>query len=515
MVGDLTLKSLDLDSQIQLLSRIQFLTRFSSNLVQISGQTGAGKTWLAQRYLESWAKDHKQALLLCHPSQSDAQHRTFILNQLVSSPLFNEQDPLLQSIERMMGNDKVQLLLVIDDAHLLSPTMIAELWALVVKAQTQPHWQVNILLFSQTGRLNKYLSQVSHGQGQAPLELEIGDLSQTEVLTFIEVMFATAGLDATARRHLKEQAMVVTPRPGALMRLNDKDDQGMANTASRRLSPALLVTLLAVVIGAAAIWLFLPTDKPASTVTQTPASAVDVPLDVKPLREVKSEPPQSPASPVVESAPYTGATIDDTAALPPEVKTDGLTVGRRDEGKRVVVPAELVDGLIAEQAQGGSGEAAVRALSPELEASGAETVPVSSSDASTNTVTAPEPVAQSQPNNPSNVATVSPSSTPVVENRVLGQELKQISSRQYALQLAALKSLSAANSFIAEHGIKDIAEIYETRRSDEPWFIIVTGQYNTVAAARRAERGLPQSVRAGQPWVKSYRQIHIEIDRVK
>ncbi len=165
MTRDTSVATLDLDSQVQLLSRIQFLTRFSSNLIQITGREGAGKTWLAQRYLEQWADNSNQTLLLCHRAQIDSQHRSIILKQLVAQPVFNEQDPLQQSVEHMLGGGSANLLLVIDDAHLLSATLIAELWALVQKAQTVHGWQINVLLFSQSGRLDKYLSQVSHGQG--------------------------------------------------------------------------------------------------------------------------------------------------------------------------------------------------------------------------------------------------------------------------------------------------------------------------------------------------------------
>ncbi len=83
--------------------RIQFLTRFSSNLIQITGREGAGKTWLAQRYLEQWADNSNQTLLLCHRAQIDSQHRSIILKQLVAQPVFNEQDPLQQSVEHMLG----------------------------------------------------------------------------------------------------------------------------------------------------------------------------------------------------------------------------------------------------------------------------------------------------------------------------------------------------------------------------------------------------------------------------
>lgn len=51
------LRVLELETQTELLDRLQLLTRFGSNLININGVSGSGKTWLAQRYLEAWASE--------------------------------------------------------------------------------------------------------------------------------------------------------------------------------------------------------------------------------------------------------------------------------------------------------------------------------------------------------------------------------------------------------------------------------------------------------------------------
>lgn len=76
---------LELDTQVELLERMQLLTNFGSNLVTVGGAPGAGKSWLAQRYLEAWASDKNQSLLMCHPNQDDQQRRTMVLTQLFLS----------------------------------------------------------------------------------------------------------------------------------------------------------------------------------------------------------------------------------------------------------------------------------------------------------------------------------------------------------------------------------------------------------------------------------------------
>ncbi len=92
---------LDLESQTELLERLQLLTRFGSNLVNVCGRQGAGKSWLAQRFLDSWAQDKNQSLLMCHPNQSDEQRRVTMLSQLFSEPLYNSKDALAESFARL------------------------------------------------------------------------------------------------------------------------------------------------------------------------------------------------------------------------------------------------------------------------------------------------------------------------------------------------------------------------------------------------------------------------------
>ncbi|WP_299016857.1 AAA family ATPase [uncultured Photobacterium sp.] len=511
MTRDMQVAMLDLDSQIQLLSRIQFLTRFSSNLVQISGREGAGKTWLAQRYLEQWAGNSNQALLLCHPSQTDSQHRSIILKQLAAKAVFNEQDPLQQSVERFFVGDRINLLLVVDDAHLLSAALIAELWALVQKAQTQPGWQINVLLFSQSGRLDKCLSRVSHGQGLAPLELDITDLTAQEVQTFVEVIFASDRLDAQERRSLKDKAVASLPTPGALMQLQQMEPTNMAGSSSRKISPMALLVVLLTLVAAGASYLFFSGDEPAELATDQSESEQGLEILPEPVlstgrfdEQALQEPTELPES-VSQDKPVS----DDTQLLLPPVSKEGLTVGRSDDSQRVVVPSDVVDAMLTEQEQGGTGEQAI-AMRPDVDAALTEVLEEAAEPESS-----PAPVQSTPREEPEVIAPVATIPQPTVRSRVPGVELKTIDRRHYALQLAALKSMSAANQFITEYEIAQIATIYETRRNDEPWFIIITGDYPDMISARKAETRLPQKLQSVQPWVKSYAQIHREIDRVK
>ncbi|MGF1737922.1 SPOR domain-containing protein [Photobacterium satsumensis] len=515
MSRGLHLTPLDLDSQIQLLSRLQFLTRFSSNLIQVTGTEGAGKTWLSQRYLEHWAGDSRQSLLLCHPNQQDGQHRAIILQQLAPRAVFNEQDPLGQSLERLFEQQPVNVLIVIDDAHLLSPDLLAELWGVVQQARLYPDWQVNVLLFSHNGRLDKYLGQLVQGQGNAPLEVEISPLSEQEAQLMVEMMFDGEHLDAPGRRRIREHASSCAPAPGELLKLDLAEDKDMSESTSRLVSPMALLGGLLVVMIAVIAWWFVPAGEDKTLATNgIPQEQLDK-LSEEPVSVATAE------SNVVGDKGQEPALVfeDDSDALPPDVSVEGLTVGRRDTNPRVVVPSDVVDAMLDEQKLGGTGEKAVEEGKESLQPVLPEGQPIqrpemvlpdSAAQVSSQGDTISADIAEGDG---STMAPQTAAAEPSVEE--IGSKLRGVAPEHYALQLAAMRSLPTAEQFIADYDIEALAEVYETRRNGVAWFIIVTGDYADVQAARIAETRLPSQLQSVDPWVKSYRQIHTEMDRAK
>ncbi|USH04036.1 AAA family ATPase [Grimontia kaedaensis] len=499
--------ALDLDSQIQLLSRIQFLTRFSSNLVQVTGEPGAGKTWLSERYLENWANEPIQSLLICNPSQQDAQHRAIILKQIVRDGVFNEQDSMLQSLDYMLEGRSVHCLVVIDDAQRLSANLIAELWALVTEAQQRDNWQINILLFSLRGKLNKWLHKVSYGQGVKPLELEITPLADNEREMFIEVMMVSRQLDAAQRRALKQKAASLPSLPGALRGLEQQETAAMEEKKRRSPLPLILLVVLLLALGGGMVWWALN----PQTSTEEAAESV-LPDGVKELSAILDEKEKEMAAQQGEgesgeqSLNANAEVNDDDVALPDSPSVEGMTVGRRDENRRIVVPDRVVDAIIDEQAVGGDGTNAVEEpLIPELVPPAETTVRVEP--------TQPEATAEVVTEETEAVAPLSPP-TSNADVPLANQLLLTVPESRYALQLAALQSKQAVTEFLQEYAITDRALVYETRRNGEPWFMVLLGDYPSVAEARRAELQLPANIQALTPWAKSFAQIHKEIGLV-
>ncbi|WBA08852.1 AAA family ATPase [Salinivibrio kushneri] len=522
--------ALDLESQTQLLSRLQFITRFSANLIQVTGPEGAGKTWLSERYMEQWADAHVHALLACHTAQSDAQRRAILLRQIVKDGVFNEADPLIDSLTMMLDGGGCDALLVIDDAHRLTPGLLSELWALVQHAQHQANWRINVVLFALPGKLNKWLGQVSYGHEQKPLELEVSPLNEGEAEMFIDVLAVTQRIGGEKKKQWLAKLANQTVYPGTIM---GKENQETGAVSKDKKKPAknnkpflmLILAVVLMILGAGAIWWVFPSQQDDS------ASEMVLPEGLKNLDDLLNEQEeqtitdpqtatQTGAQPSATNAGAgtdtiaspsmdNGAVTEDQATLPEDINGEGLTVGRSDEGQRVVVPDDVVDAIIDEQDAGGDGTDAVdEPLASEIsEAVPAPAAPqASTSDTAQDEQTASEDQASTSANRAQDAR--EPGALPLVP-----QALLNVSAQRYALQLAALQSRADAVALIENYQLADRVQVYQTQRNNATWYMVLLGDYASVTEARRAELNLADNVRALQPFVKSFSQIHREINR--
>lgn len=521
--------ALDLESQTQLLSRLQFITRFSANLIQVTGPDGAGKTWLSERYMEQWADAHVHALLACHTAQSDDQRRAILLRQIVKDGVFNQADPLLDSLTMMLDGAGCDALIVIDDAHRLTPGLLSELWALVQYAQHQAHWRINVVLFALPGKLNKWLRQVSYGHDQKPLELEISPLNDGEEEMFIDVLAVTQRIDAAGKKQWLAKLANQTVYPGTIM---GKDNQEIGAVSKDNKKPAknnkpflmLLLAVVLMIVGAGAIWWAFPSQDDASS------AETMLPDGLKNLDDLLNE-QQATTDPQTLDGQVTGqdsnsaadqtdtvagsnaAVTDDQANLPQEVNGEGLTVGRNDAGQRVVLPDDVVDAIINEQDAGGDGTQAVEEpLASEIN----QAIPAPA------TPDQPSDVTQAQSQNSAALSSTETASTETAstadaasDNRLSfdAQALLDVPAQRYALQLAALRSRQDATDFIANYQLNDRVQVYQTQRNNADWYMVLLGDYASVTDARRAELTLADNLRALQPFVKSFSQVHREINR--
>lgn len=496
------LRVLELESQVELLERLQLLTNFGSNLVTVAGKPGSGRSWLAQRYLEAWATEKNQCLLLCHPSQDDQQRRALILSQIVSDPLFNQHDSLSDSLARLLDGEPCSVVIVVDDAHRLSELLVSELWMLVLEAQANPQWTINVVLFSEIGHLDTLLTRLSYGQQHKPIDLEIDDLSQPEAEHFFESLVIRY-VDDESETRVRRAFNKAQPLPGELMALGELKVEKRIIIRSIIGSPiniAIVVALLLLLIGGGYWWMFsqpTPDDKAQSLIAPIEQTAI-------PTFEVDSGSEQAGVEGVVDTETstdisYQGAD-DDSSSLPPVVVEETASVGEVEQDQqRVVITSDVVDALLDDKVQSADTSAIDAAVeeNTQVEAN-------SQADA--------EAVA---PANEESDLTESTPPTKKITFSFSREELQAISPRAYTLQLSAMTSLEDVQSFIEEYDLENKVRIYPTLRNDTKWFIITYQDYPTIQVARDAVSTLSKPLQQLEPWAKSMNQVHREIERAK
>ncbi|MDE1515002.1 AAA family ATPase [Vibrio sp. dsl-7] len=481
---------LDLESQTELLQRLQLLTRFGSHLVNVCGRQGAGKSWLAQRFLESWVPDKNQALLMCHPNQNDEQRRVTILSQLASESSFNPKDPLAESVTHLFEEQTCDIAIVVDDAHLLSESLISELWMLVQEAQLNPRWTLNVLLFARDNGLDALLARLSYGQEHKPVDLEIEMLSEDEADRLFENRVMRY-VDPQLERKVRNAYKKVHPLPGEIMALAETKLEKRVVIRSIIGSPfniTLVILLLLLLLGGGYWWLLskpVPQERQLATAEQT----VLAPLDAA-NHSALADDAQANNEATSEADGTRFGAYDDTAALPPDVVETTASVGMADDGKRVVINSDVVDALL----QGTANPTDTVAIEQLVESTQAATQ------------------LKSQTLQPS-VASVS--APPAVSFSFARDELKAMSARSYTLQLAAMNSLPDVQAFIERYQLHNKVYVYPTLRNEVEWFIVTQGNYPTIQMARDAVEQLPAALQALGPWAKSLSQVQREIERNK
>ncbi|GEA23842.1 MULTISPECIES: AAA family ATPase [Vibrio] len=494
---------LELDSQTELLDRLGLLTNFASNLIAVNGQAGYGKSWLAQRYLELGASNKNQCLLLCHSNQDDVQRRMLILSQIVSDALFNQQDTLLDSLERILGDDTCDIAIVVDDAHLLSENLVSELWMLVLAAQANPNWKINVLLFTQTGRLESVLSRISYGQEYKPVELDIDMLSEVEARRFFESLVIRY-VDDDSEKRVRDAFKKVDPVPGDIMALGEMKVEKRIIIRSIVGSPLniALVVLVLLLLAAGGYWWMYNQPSPDDKAQQI--TGVIEQTAIPTLNEPEAQISRADSSMDDDSEPsddtnLTDAT-DDSDALPPAVTSEVASVGSEDKQQRVVIESDVVDALLE-----GKPEAAD---TTNIETVVEESIPQAKSASNSSLINVVQTGQQPE-------AEKATSGKPIVKFSFAREELKALSPRAYTLQLGAMTAMEDVQAFLDKYDLNGQVRIYPTVRSGTEWYIITYQDYPTIQLARDAVESLPDALKSVSPWAKSLGQVHREIDRVK
>lgn len=185
--------------------------------------------------------------------------------------------------------------------------------------------------------------------------------------------------------------------------------------------------------------------------------------------------------------------------------------------QRVELPGDLNSALNDQQgqvdaaAQAGQGESSLPTAAATV-AAGAQTP----RPANNKPVTAPRPTATHQ-NKPVAAHTPAASKPAVKESKPTAAASQSTSASHsgstpggnFTLQLSSASRSDTLNAWAKKQNLSGY-HVYQTTRSGQPWYVLVSGSYATSGDAKRAVATLPAEVRAQNPWVKPVSQVKKE-----
>ncbi len=509
----------EIPSQLQLVSRLQHLVRFSSSLTFLSGESGSGKTTLAENLLNQENLAVNQALLSCRAGMGAEEVRRTMLSQLISSPLFNEQDPLGESLYRMLGETNETLLIIIDDAHLLPEELLSELWMLLVENRFQKYGHnINVMLFAAPYWCEQQAALLVGKTDVPPIEIDIPALSPEESERFVRGLFERAGYQARVenRDAINLRIRECNGLPACLQALVDNIIAGVPESKSNvKLSPNILFAALLILVllgGVGSYFLFLAPKQvekqmvvePDVKPTESPQVIEELEMDDNGLPDMMEKPvvtleekkrltlaqrleqdkKPNPEPLAGDWKPSIEPTPEDTATLPDTIRDSDLELDKKvEELSRVTI----TDAVIQELDSDVIPTQVVAEITPE---------PIPSVEPSL--APTPEPVVQKAKE---------------VVKLTTEARLLAISKGHYTLQLSGMSTKGVMLKFMSDNRLHGKAWFYQTKRNNKPWFVVILGDYPNRTAATKGVRELSKSLQQQKPWIKSFKQVHDDLRR--
>ncbi|MCL2915317.1 AAA family ATPase [Shewanella corallii] len=182
-----------LPSQEALLQRLHLNASYTRQLQVVVGTTGAGKTTLITALADE-LEGYNSALVTCPAHADCAEIRRKILIQLTSSPIFDDEHPLAETLFRLKKDLNQPLHIIIDDAHLLPLTLWAEC---LVLSQLECGGKPISLTFTATPEfLIELAGQMNTEQQGMMLNVQIGSLPLTEREVLFQLLLSRCGESA-------------------------------------------------------------------------------------------------------------------------------------------------------------------------------------------------------------------------------------------------------------------------------------------------------------------------------
>ncbi|MGV3002139.1 AAA family ATPase [Vibrio sp.] len=462
-----------LESQTDILDGLQMFTRLDSNVICVEGEEGSGKSWLAQRFLNTDKKIQTLSFLICSPTQTAEQQRSVLLGQLLSDSFCTGEETLLESLSIFRKDQDCKATIIVDDANWLTVHLLDELAQLVLAAQQNPLWQISVILFAKPNEIDE--SSLTTYPKPEFKRIAISPLTDNEATNFIDqLVIPAAHIDSDKKKQaIHRAAQSVINYPANLLALSESHKKPVVCWVKRSLI-ILIIILLA--LGGWSWW----------TSYQARVQDQQTETDVIEQNEAKQDSADTLPNPVSSVTDITSGAqaeqFQEGDTLPLAVTDKTLTVGDESdsEQKRVVVPSKVVDALL-------DGDSPKDAKVSNDEVTSAQASSVQNS-----------------------VSSLKDDQLTLADDALLA-----LPAERYTLQLLAVTNQEEAVNFIKMYDLNGQVRVYRTLRNQQSWYIVTYQDFASIKETRDAAQELSLALQKEQPWPKSIAQVHQEIERVK
>lgn len=505
--------TLPFSSQQQLLARLLHLSRLDTDFILLTGPAGAGKTHIAHLLLEQ-TRLHQPVLLDAEALDSHSQFRDTLFSRWFPDAIFDAEDPLAQTMLRLLPASLHKRLLVIDNCDWLTEFQLQELVQLY--QALPPAVRPFMLLLGSAAWADDVRAQLDDAMLAQVLEIEVPPLTTEDRHSLWQALEFQPPLDASHDIQYPGEALDLMEPP-----MNTTDFRQLLEQKSVKV---LLTTLIVVLLLIVIVSLMNRSQPSAESQQAAEQAALPIPLpNQAPLSVTGSDlnariPAQADTVTGVDNAgnaPVQNWPTDTLPATPAINAIDTQTPDDSDK-ERVVITDEVVTQLMQRKAAESSTVASPAATPPSTAthtpaAAKPAPAPAKATQVPAPAKPAPAPVPAKPAPAPAQPAPAKPAPAPAATTFALGSQssLLQKPAGRYTLQLMAGRNQAVLAALAARHALNP-AWIYPRTINGQPWFVLVQGDYASADQARGAISGLASELQAAKPWPKPFAQVQKE-----
>lgn len=461
-------------SQYKQLELLQHLSLYSELVILFSGEKGMGKTFIAQALIAS-REDPDQSLMIdadflstyLDILQQVAQH--IDLAELDNVEALESQ--VVGRCQQLLDDEQGSFLLIVDDADQLSNEVLLNLNQLALIQPNALH-----VMFLATPALEEVLSELP--EPHAPLHImQVDCLTESESEIVLLEQFPDQDWSGEQVDYMLKQAK---GSPGKLMYIAQQLAAGAGDQDDQKEKSKFPITHIAAMLLVASVlivsFLYKNSQTTAIEVPQTSqieAVSVTSVATVDPEVQIKEE--------VTAVKDASEEEIDFNFIEPVSVSSNSSIEGN-------------VDGSITQSDQASIDSPVVK--SPVVKS------PRIKDSTITNKKVTDDAVSATKTDRAGKSISFS-----IDEERLLSAK-----STTFATQLFASYSEKSAQTFIQDNKTKVGALLYyRTEYKGKPWFVVVSGPFESKDIARAEVAKLPASLRKQKPWVRSIEPIQASL----